>query len=106
MTSDHTMRDFGVTGPDSGNLSRAVGIWPSVPVDIIVAKPQPRDFYLLCSDGLTKMVDDAQIAETIRASKDPPEVVSKLIAQANENGGKDNISVILIRVDAPVVGRS
>ncbi len=106
MTKDHTMSDYGVIGSDSGNLSRAVGIWPSVPVDVIVAKPQPGDIYLLCSDGLTKMVDDEQITKLLDASKEPSAVVSSLIAQANENGGKDNISVILIRVDAPLLGRA
>src|SRR5437764_1486901 len=65
VTSDHTMADLGVTGPAAAHLSRAVGVWPSVPVDVILGKPEPGDVYMLCSDGLTKMLDDATIANTI-----------------------------------------
>jgi protein phosphatase len=101
VTSDHTMADLGVTGPAAAHLSRAVGVWPSVPVDIILGKPEPGDVYMLCSDGLTKMVDDETIANTIAKGVTPAEIVEALIARANEKGGKDNITVIVIHVGAP-----
>lgn len=99
MTSDHTMEEsFGVKGEGAAHLSRALGLWPSVPVDVILGKPQPRDVYLICSDGLTKMLDDSKIADIILTQRAPTEVVDALVAAANASGGKDNITVILIRV--------
>lgn len=98
ITSDHTMRDLGATGPNASLLSRAVGIWPTVPIDCILCQPEPGDIYLLCSDGLTKMVDDVGIANAMRSNKAPTEIVEGLITKANEHGGKDNITVILISV--------
>lgn len=101
ITADHTMRDFGVTGPESAQLSRAVGIWPAVPIDIIMAEPQAGDVYLLCSDGLTKMVPDDVIGSVLSSEEDPTKAVERLIFFANARGGKDNISVILVRVVPP-----
>lgn len=102
MTHDHTMKDFGVTDATSGQLSRAVGIWPTVPVDVIIGKPKPGDVYLICSDGLTKMMTDEAIAQALGERRTPSEVVQTLIEGANAKGGRDNITVILIKVeDAP-----
>lgn len=98
MTSDHTMKDFGVTGPQAAHLSRAVGVWPTVAIDVVLGKPKVGDLYILCSDGLTKMVKDSEIARIAAAEKSPSEIVEDLVATANANGGKDNISVIVIRV--------
>lgn len=98
MTSDHTMKDFGVTGPQAAHLSRAVGVWPTVAIDVVLGKPRVGDLYILCSDGLTKMVKDAEIARIASPDKSPSEIVEDLVGTANKNGGKDNISVIVIRV--------
>jgi serine/threonine protein phosphatase PrpC len=100
MTSDHTMADLGVTGDGAAHLSRAVGVWPTVPIDIILGKPRAGDVYVLCSDGLTKMVSDADI-ERVLAAHRPEVAVEELVRLANENGGKDNISVVIVRVDDP-----
>ncbi len=100
MTHDHTMADHGVTGPESANLSRAIGIWPTVPMDMILAMPEVGDVYLLCSDGLTKMLPDEQIATVLRSEEDPKAAVERLVFFANARGGKDNITVILLRVVA------
>jgi protein phosphatase len=99
MTSDHTMRDFGATGREADHLSRTVGVWPLVPIDIILGIPQPGDVYLLCSDGLTKMVKDDDVSNVLRSNKPPSEIVELLIDCANASGGKDNITVIVIRVE-------
>lgn len=102
MTTDHTMGDFGVAGEAAGHLSRAVGVWPIVPIDIVLGKPRPGDVYLLCSDGLSKMVSDDEIQRILLGHrKDPQGGAEALIAAANANGGKDNVSVIVVRVDDP-----
>ncbi|AKV03778.1 serine/threonine phosphatase PrpC [Labilithrix luteola] len=100
MTSDHTMRDeLGITGEGAAHLSRAVGIWPTVAIDVVLAKPRPGDVYLLCSDGLTKMVDDAKIEQVLVELPTPKEMAEALVRLANENGGLDNVSVIVVRVE-------
>lgn len=99
MTNDHTMADLGVQGEGSNHLSRAVGIWPVVPIDILLGKPRPGDVYMLCSDGLTKMVTDKEIEAVLASSTTPSVVVDELVKKANDHGGKDNVSVIVVRVD-------
>lgn len=101
MTSDHTMKELGVSGAGAAHLSRAVGIWPVVPIDIVLGKPQPGDLYLLCSDGLSKMVHDDEIEAVLRRNPAPAVAVEELIKVANEHGGKDNVTVIVVRVDDP-----
>jgi serine/threonine protein phosphatase PrpC len=58
------------------------------------------DMLLLCSDGLTEMVSDDRIAAVLHARRDPQEACECLVAEANENGGKDNITVIAARFDS------
>ena len=78
-------------------ITRALGIAPEVEVDVTTEELEPDDIYLLCSDGLTDLVTDAEILEIILENKDNLEKAMKgLISLANENGGTDNISVILI----------
>jgi protein phosphatase len=101
MTADHTMAEFGVTGSAGDQLSRAVGIWPVVPIDMITAAPEFEDVYLLCSDGLTKMMSDEAIGAVVATVSEPKAAVEQLIARANERGGKDNITVIVVRVVSP-----
>jgi PPM family protein phosphatase len=101
MTADHTMADHGVKGPEAAHLSRAVGIWPTVPIDIVMAVPVAGDVYLLCSDGLTKMLKDDVIASVLRGEEDLKAAVERLITLANARGGKDNITVVLVRVVPP-----
>jgi serine/threonine protein phosphatase PrpC len=106
MTSDHTMSDLGVTGTAAGHLSRAVGVWPTVPIDILLGKPEPGDVYLLCSDGLTKMVPDTGILDVLKDASDPGAAVDALINAANSSGGKDNITVVVVQVAAPDAQRA
>jgi protein phosphatase len=102
LTKDHTLGAAGIQGKSSSVLSRAVGIEEHVEVDINMESPLPSDVYLLCSDGLSRMVDDDQIAKTIGEVRDLDACVAKLIEMANARGGRDNITAILIRVeDAP-----
>jgi protein phosphatase len=60
---------------------------------------EPGDVYLLCSDGLTGMLSDPKILETIAATHDPAQATSKLIQLANDAGGLDNISAVLLRLE-------
>lgn len=100
MTADHTMRDYGVGGPAAAYLSRAIGVWPIVPIDVVIAKPQPGDIYLLCSDGLTKMVSNDAISEVLTSA--PATIAAeRLVSEANAHGGQDNISVIVVEVRSP-----
>jgi protein phosphatase len=99
LTTDHTLGAAGITGPAAAKLSRAVGIQDTVEVDLELDSPQVGDHYILCSDGLSKMVPDDLTRDIILADKNLDTVVNKLIDTANDRGGRDNISVILIRVD-------
>lgn len=63
----------------------------------------PGDVLLLCSDGLTDMVTDVAIAAALTAEPDPDAACRKLVDEANRNGGKDNVTVVVARFDAPAV---
>lgn len=79
-------------------VTRALGIEPTVAVDIQEELALPGDIYLLCSDGLNDMLEDPEICLTIkRFSANLESAAEELIRMANEKGGKDNVSVILAR---------
>ena len=77
-------------------LLRALGTQPEVEVDVEQVELFPRDILLLCSDGLTRMVIEPEIAGTLQSEPDPQRAADKLVELANENGGIDNVSVIVI----------
>lgn len=83
--------------PDKNIITRAVGAAPKVEVDFFEVDLDEQDLILLCSDGLTNMVDDASILRIIRKYTDTEEQVKALVHTANENGGRDNITAILIK---------
>ena len=78
--------------PQSNEILRAIGTQPDVVVDVQSVDVRPGDRYLLCSDGLSGMVTDDEIAEVL-GSQGPEEAVRTLIDKANEAGGTDNITV-------------
>jgi PPM family protein phosphatase len=85
-------------------LIRALGAQPDIEVD---AEEQPlfaRDVLLLCSDGLTRMVTEPEIAGTLQAETDAEKAAAKLVELANDRGGGDNITVLVIRVGAESKG--
>ncbi|MEO6599105.1 MAG: protein phosphatase 2C domain-containing protein [Polyangiaceae bacterium] len=98
LTKDHTMASIGMSGPNAQRLVRAVGIGSSVTIDLIVDKPRPNDTYLLCSDGLPKMLGDDEMLSVVLTQPNLDRAVKSLIELANERGGRDNITVILVRV--------
>ena len=83
-------------------VTRAVGIEPEVEADINTLEALEGDTYLLCSDGLCDMVDDEDILLTLTSlNANLPLAANQLVQMANDNGGRDNISVILIRIRKP-----
>jgi protein phosphatase len=98
LTTDHTFRGLGLKGPGSQRLYQAVGIRRRISISVVVDKPRPNDVYLLCSDGLSNMVTDEQIRDVILQEADLEAAVYGLIEAANDGGGKDNITVILVKV--------
>jgi serine/threonine protein phosphatase PrpC len=86
----------------SNVITRAVGVEESVLPDVQEVEAEPGDIFLLCSDGLTDMVEDSDIQSSLQANaSDLPTASETLVEMANRNGGKDNISVVLARVVEP-----
>ncbi len=82
-------------------VTRALGIEAVVPADIAEYRVEAEDVYVLCSDGLTDMVDAEIVREIVTAKRsDLAEAAAELIDVANQNGGRDNVSVVVIRVPA------
>lgn len=90
--------------PQRNIVTRALGIADHVDVDSWELVARSGEYYLLCSDGLVNEVGDAQIAATMRRLDDPAEVADDLVRQANENGARDNVTVVVVRVDAGATG--
>jgi len=80
-------------------LLRALGAQGEIEVDAEEHTLFPRDVLLLCSDGLTRMVTEPEIAGTLQAETDPGRAAKKLVALANERGGPDNITVVIARLE-------
>ena len=80
-------------------LLRALGAQAEIEVDAEEHTLFPRDILLLCSDGLTRMVTEPEIAGTLQAETDAARASEKLVALANERGGPDNISVVTVRLE-------
>lgn len=87
------------THPNKNIITRALGTGNLVRPDCFEVKVEEGDVLLLCSDGLTNMVDDYDIEEIVKRHKEDMKLAGEnLVRQANEAGGKDNISVILVRL--------
>ncbi len=89
--------------PDKNIITRAVGARRDVEVDFFDVELQTGDMVLLCSDGLTNMVDDEMICRILKGDGNLEDRVEELTRTANQNGGKDNISVIVIELSADEV---
>jgi PPM family protein phosphatase len=94
LTSDHSLAHR------QHVLVRALGREPDVEVDLKEVPVQAGDYVLLCSDGLTRMVSERVMAEAIVHLREPQRICDSLIAVANENGGIDNITVVVVEVAA------
>jgi protein phosphatase len=110
ITRDHSLLqeqiDSGLISREEARLStnknlvtRALGVDPAVDVDIQEHEALPGDIYLLCSDGLNDMVEDKQIQLTLSVlDANLGLAAQQLVQMANDNGGRDNVSVILVRI--------
>lgn len=86
--------------PDKNIITRAVGAGRDINADFFEFTITANSTLLLCSDGLSNMVDDQQLAVLLKSAKTPEKIGKKLIETANKNGGKDNIAVIVINSDS------
>lgn len=80
-------------------ITRAVGTEENLQVDFYEVSLQPGDYILLCSDGLSNMLEDREMEEIILSAVTLQEKVQTLITSANDHGGRDNIAVVLIEAD-------
>lgn len=86
--------------PYSNVITRCVGASDEVEADIYTGEARVGDVFLLCSDGLTGMVDDRRLQQLLLARSGPGRIVDSLIAEANGRGGLDNITAVVIQVIA------
>jgi protein phosphatase len=107
MTKDHSLLqeqlDAGVItaeqlrGSSNKNLvTRALGVDKEVVLEVNEYKVEPSDLYLLCSDGLSDMVDDTELAVLVQATGPLDTLATRLVNSANASGGRDNIAVLLV----------
>jgi len=109
LTRDHSLMEAHIEAglADEGRslpaeqqnmLVRVLGREPAVDVDVTEVPVRSGDYVLLCSDGLTRMVAESELAHAIRTYQDPQQICDQLIATANMNGGADNITVVVVKV--------
>lgn len=110
ITRDHSLLqeqiDSGLISKEDARLSnnknlvtKALGIDPTVEPEVHAYEAQPEDIYLLCSDGLDDMIEDEEIQMTLIALRSNLDLTAEQLVQAaNDNGGRDNVSVILVKV--------
>jgi protein phosphatase len=115
MTRDHSLvNDYLLAMPElteeqrselpKNVITRALGMQEQVAVDLQADDAQVGDYYVLCSDGLSGMVDDAEILEVIVSAPDLESACRRLIAMANEHGGEDNITAVIVKIELDGAG--
>jgi protein phosphatase len=110
ITKDHSLvqemvrmgempADEAKSHPDKNIITRAVGAFEELEIDFFEQPLQSGDVVLMCTDGLSNMVDDAGILQIIRENHEVEDRVERLIEAANRAGGKDNITVVMIEMN-------
>jgi PPM family protein phosphatase len=110
MTRDHSLvNDYLVAMPElteeqrselpKNVITRALGMQDQVAVDLQGDDAQIGDLYVLCSDGLSGMIEDAEICQVVGSAPDLEDACRRLVALANEHGGEDNITALIVRVE-------
>lgn len=106
LTRDHSLVEFMIENgtitpeeaenhPQKNVILQALGISDGIEPDVFQEKISPPDVILLCSDGLTNMLDDETIARASISDDKPSDIAEKLVGLANDAGGKDNITVVI-----------
>jgi serine/threonine protein phosphatase PrpC len=85
--------------PHKNVIVRALGMKETVQVDVHAEAPRLGDCYIICSDGLSGMIADDEILDILMSTGDIIEGCRRLVARANEHGGEDNITAVLVRID-------
>src|SRR5919108_320172 len=88
--------------PQRSIITRALGPEPDVEIDTYTVGGKDGDVFLLCSDGLTSMISDDEVATILRSTESLDETADALVRAANQSGGKDNITVVLFRLAGDV----
>ncbi len=110
ITNDHSLveelrrqgkltRDQAAEHPQRSVITRALGPEPAVDVDTMTFSARAGDVFLLCSDGLTTMLDDEDVAAILAREDELPMAGRRLVRAANDRGGRDNITVVLFRLE-------
>lgn len=81
--------------PDKNIITRAIGAKEKVEIDFFEYRLKKRDIILMCTDGLSNMIEDEEMFRIVKSSRDIVEAVERLVERANDNGGSDNIGVVL-----------
>jgi len=115
ITNDHSLveelrrqgkltRDQAAEHPQRSVITRALGPEPTVDVDTLTFSARPGDVFLLCSDGLTTMLGDEDVAAILGRAENLQIAARRLVHAANERGGRDNITVVLFRLEVAEAG--
>jgi protein phosphatase len=81
--------------PDKNIITRAVGVREKLEVDFFEYRLKKGDMILMCTDGLSNMIEDEEMYRIVKSSRDIVEATERLVDRANENGGNDNIGIVL-----------
>src|SRR3954468_4002568 len=92
--------------PQRSIITRALGPEPDVELDVHTHQARSGDVFLLCSDGLTSMVREDRVREILSSSSDLRAAADRLVREANEMGGRDNITVVCFRLGGTLVGEA
>ncbi len=107
ITRDHSLveemvrmgglkREQAKNHPEKNIITRAIGAEDEIDIDFFSVELKPGDVVLMCTDGLTNMIEDEEIRMILHGQRDLVEKAESLVNAANNNGGKDNIAVVLI----------
>ena len=110
MTRDHSLvNDYLLAMPELSEeqrselpknvITRALGMQDQVTVDLQSDDARPGDRYVLCSDGLSGMITDDEILRVVESTQDLTDACRQLVAMANEHGGEDNITCVIVRIE-------
>lgn len=110
LTRDHSLlNDYLAAMPDMTDeqrselpknvITRALGMQDNVEVDLLSDEAQLGDYYVLCSDGLSGMVDDEDILAAVKESSSPESACLRLVTMANEHGGEDNVTAVVVAIE-------